>query len=338
MLRFVANRLVLLSGQVLAVVVVVFCILRILPANPAAQIVGTDPTPSALAHARHALGLDLSIGTQLERYFTHDLLHLSLGTSWSTQAHVTTELGDRAPVTLQLLVLAFALAIAVGVPLGRRAAANPGGRVDRATRIYSLFAGGQPDFWWGLLLVFLFSVKLNVFPVPTGLISATRVPPPAVTHFLLIDALLAGDWNVFTDALWHLVLPVVTLAFVLTGPLMKMTRESLVAGSESDYILYGRAAGLSQKKLRAMLLRNSVAPILTLGGILFGYMLGGAALIEYVFSLNGLGLYAVDRTLALDYPAVVGVVLLMTTISLLVYLWIDLMQSWLDPRVHILRR
>jgi ABC-type dipeptide/oligopeptide/nickel transport system permease component len=338
MLSFVTRRCALLALQLLTVGAAVFVTLRILPDNPAAQIVGTDPTPAALTHARHMLGLDASIGAQLERYVSRDLFHFSLGTSWTTQERVATEIADRLPVTLQLIGLAFAVALLVAVPLGYRAASNPVGRLARTARVYSLFAGAQPDFWCGLLLIFAFTVKLRIFPVPTGLTSATVAPPAPVTHFILIDALLAGEPGTVVNVLWHLALPVLTLAFVLSGPLVKMTRESILAVSGSDFLLYARAAGLPQRRMRAMLVRNALAPILTLCGILLGYMLGGAVLIEYVFSLNGIGLYALDRTLALDYPAVEGAVVVMTAFSLLVYLCIDVVHALIDPRVRMGRR
>lgn len=333
MVRFVGRRLAFLVPQLVLVIVGVFLLLRILPADPAAKLAGLVSSPAAREQAKHTLGIDTSVWNQLGTYL-NQLIHGNFATSWNTQSPVLDDIRDHFPVTIQLIVMAFVLALVIAIPVGRAAAARPGGRVDRGTLGYSLFAGAQPDFWWGLLFVFLFAVKVKIFPVPTGVLSATVTPPPTTTHFVLIDALIHGDASAFFDALWHYALPVCTLAFVLTGPLIKMTRQGIVSVVNSDYLLYARAAGLPPSKVRWMQLRNGLAPVLTLTGILFGYMLGGAVLIEYVFALPGLGLYALNATLGLDYPAVQGAVIVMTAFSLLVYLLVDVLYAVLDPRIR----
>ena len=334
MVGFVIKRLLFLVVQVLVVILGIFLLLRVLPADPASKLAGVASGQAAIEQAKHSLGIDVSTWTQLGRYFS-DLGHGSLAKSWTTSSPVGQEIIDHFPITIQLIVMAFILATAIAIPVGRAAAAHPDGRVDRATLIYSLFAGAQPDFWWGLLLIFLLAIKSHVFPVPTGLLSPNITPPPTTTHFILIDSLIHGDFSAFVNALWHYALPVITLAFVLTGPLVKMTRQSVLAVSNSDYLLYARASGLPSRQIRRIMLRNALAPVLTLTGILFGFMLGGAVLIEYVFSLNGLGLYALNSTLGLDYPAVQGSVIVMTIFALLVYLAIDIVHATIDPRVRL---
>jgi ABC-type dipeptide/oligopeptide/nickel transport system permease component len=333
MTRFVLRRIVVLVIQVFLVTVAFFLLLRVLPADPAAKYAGLGGTAS-IKQARAQLGLNLSVATQLWKYLS-GLAHGSLGVSWDSGTSVVTDIVQRFPVDLTLVVLAFTVAILVAIPVGRAAAAKPGGRVDRATLLYSLVAGAQPDFFWGLVLVFVFAVKIHVFPVPTGQLSPTTIAPPVVTHFLLIDSLLAGNFTAFWDAIVHLVLPVFTLAFVLTGPLVKMTRESVLAVHMADYVVYARASGLPERQVRRIMLRNAVAPVLTLVGILFAFMLGGAVLVEYVFSLNGLGLYALNATLSLDYPSVQGSVIVLTTASLIIFLLLDVAQSIADPRVRL---
>jgi ABC-type dipeptide/oligopeptide/nickel transport system permease component len=331
--RFILRRLLFLIPQLFIVIVGTFVLLRVLPADPASKLAGIVSGPAAIRQAKHALGLDVSIWTQLGRYLS-GLAHWNFGTSWNDQLSVWVDVRERFPVTIQLIVMAFILATLIAIPIGRTAAAHRGGRVDKVVLGYSLFAGAQPDFWWGLLFVFLFTVKLSLFPVPTGLISATISTPPEVTHFIIIDSIIAGDWSALGDVLWHYCLPVFTLAFIIAGPLIKMTRQTVLTVVNSDYVLYARAAGLPPRVVRWTMLRNSLAPVLTLGGILFGYMLGGAVLIEYVFALPGLGLYALNSTLALDYPSVEGSVVIMTAFSLLVYLVVDVLYAVMDPRVR----
>jgi ABC-type dipeptide/oligopeptide/nickel transport system permease component len=330
---FVLKRLAILVVQVAAVTAGFFLLLRVLPADPAAKY-ALSGGANAVNQARHALGLNASVWAQLSRYF-NGLIHGSFGQSWNSGASVGEDILNRFPVDITLVTLSFVVAVAIAIPVGRAAASRPNGRVDRATLVYSLVAGAQPDFFWGLVLVYLFAVKLHVFPVPTGVLSPTVVPPPTHTHFILIDSLIAGDFSAFGNALLHFALPVFTLAFVLTGPLVKMTRESVRAVFNADYILYAQACGLPAQQVRRMMLRNALAPVLTLTGILFGFMLGGAVLIEFVFSLNGLGLYALTSTLSLDYPAVQGAVVVLTASSLLIFLLLDIIHAAIDPRVRL---
>ena len=333
MTLFVLKRLAFILPQLMVVVVGVFLLLRVLPADPAAKVAGLVSTPEARAQAERALGIDVPVWNQLETYLS-GLARGDFATSWNSQSPVWEEIRDRFPVTIQLMVMAFFLALAIAIPLGRMAASRPNGPADKGILGYSLFAGAQPDFWWGLLFVFLFTVKLSVFPVPTGILDTAIEAPPSTTGFILIDAVLHGAWDALGNALWHFVLPVFTLAFVLSGPLIKMTRQSVLSVVHSDYVLYARAAGLPAKRVRWLMLRNSLAPVLTLTGILFGFMLGGAVLIEYVFALDGLGRYALNSTLNLDYPAVQGAVIVMTAFSLLVYLAVDVLYAIMDPRIR----
>jgi ABC-type dipeptide/oligopeptide/nickel transport system permease component len=332
--RFLLRRFLFVLPQLILVVAGTFVLLRLLPIDPVGKVVGTVATPDTYRIAKHELGLDRSLGEQLGSYFG-GIFRGDLGTSWSSHDSVASEIGQRFPITLQLIVLAFLLAITIALPLGRAAAARPGGRLDKATMGYSLFAGSQPDFWWALMFIFVFYFHAGIFPAPLGLLAPELTSPKPVTNFILIDSLIAGDFSVFIDALWHLALPVLTLAFILTGPITKMTRESVLTVVNSEYILYARASGLPPKIVRWYLLRNALAPVVTLSGILFGYMLGGAVLIETIFSLDGLGYYALQRTLSTDFPAVQGAVVVMTAFSLFIYVLMDVLHAFLDPRVRL---
>jgi len=336
MSTFVLKRLAFILPQLFLVAIGVFLLLRALPIDPVSKVVGLVATPEAREIAKEELGLDASIGTQLGRYL-EGIVQGDFGTSWNTKEPVRDEIVQRFPVTIQLIVLAFILAIAIAIPIGRMAATRPGGKTDKGVLGYSLFAGAQPDFWWALLFIFVFYFKASWFPAPTGLTTAGLELPPDTTKFILIDSLIHAKFNVFVDVLKHLALPVIVLAFVLTGPLIKMTRTSVLNVATSDYILYGRAAGLPHKTVQRYLLRNSLAPVVTLAGILFGFMLGGAVLIEYVFSLDGLGLYSLRRMLDIDFPAVQGAVVIMTAFALLIYLLMDVIYAAMDPRIRLTR-
>ncbi len=275
MKRFVASRLLQVIPQLVIVAIVTFVLLRLLPANPVTQIVGPTATQATYAIEKQKLGLSASLLSQLGTFFGN-IFHGSFGTSWQTNLPVRAEIGQHLPITLQLIVMATAVALLIGIPLGyllstgspgpgrgrgsrrsSRRSRRPGenqvsGRgtqrrsQHRFLRIFSLFAGSQPDFWWGLVFIYLFFYLVRIFPAPLGILSLTATPPRTITGFVLIDSLLTGQVGTFFDALDHFALPVLTLAFVVVGPIMRMTSQGMRSEVNTDYVLYARAAGLVQ--------------------------------------------------------------------------------------------
>jgi len=337
--RYIAKRLAVGALQLLLLVIAVFFLIRLLPADPVSRFVGLNSSDQAYAQAERSLGLDRPILVQLGHYLGllpeegRGLLQGSLGTSWVTGSPVAEEIGQAFPVTIELLTFAFVAALIVSVPVGMLAALRPGGAADRGVFVYSLFAGSQPEFWWGLLFVYVFFFVLGVAPAPLGVLSPLTSEPPDVTGFLTLDSLIAGQWAVFAEVMHHYMLPVATMVFILSGPIIKMVRQNMVRALGSDFVLYARCTGLPRWRVALYALRAAMAPSITLIGILYGFMLGGAVLIESVFSLGGLGQYAIRSVLAFDYPAIQGVILVITAISLAVYLALDLIHAVIDPRV-----
>lgn len=339
MTRFVARRLVIAVVQVAAITIAVFLLIRALPADPVATRVGFNASPDVYRKAKSDLGLDRSTLSQLGTYLggsssERGLLAGNLGTSWASGSTVASEIGDSLPVTLELISLSFLLAGAIAIPLGMRTARRPGKALDKAVFGYGLFAGAAPEFWWGLMLVFVFYFKLGWAPAPLGRLSPQLQAPTQRTGAILVDSLLAGRLDAFWDGLKHLVLPVVTLAFILSGPIMKMVRQSTTRVLGSDFVLYAQAAGLPPRQVSRSTLRAAFGPVLTLIGILYGFMLGGAVLVESVFSLGGLGQYSVKSVLEFNYPSIQGVVLVITVLSLVIYLVLDVLLAMLDPRAR----
>ncbi len=333
MIALALHRLLTALVQLLGLALVVFFVIRLLPADPVARLVGLNASREAYLSSQHSLGLDRPVLVQLGAYLG-GLLQGDLGRSWVSGDPVTREIGRVLPITIELITISFALALLVSVPLGMLCALRPDGAADKVTFGYSLFAGSQPEFWWGLLFIYVFFAKLGWAPAPLGRLDPMATPPPAVTGFITVDSLLAGNLAAFRDGLHHLMLPVLTKVFVLSGPIVKMVRQNMVRAMASDYVLHARASGLSPGRVALIALKNALVPALTLLGVLYGYILGGAVLIETVFSLGGIGQYAVRSVLAFDYPAIQGVVLVIAAISLLVYLLLDLVHAALDPRVH----
>lgn len=335
--RFIARRLGVALFQLFGLMLVVFFVMRLLPADPVARLVGGNATPEAYQASRHALGLDRPVGVQLAAYLgiapgSRGLLEGDLGRSWVSGAPVSSEIRHTLPITLELITISFVLAFVISVPLGMLCAIRPGGAADTLTFGYSLFAGSQPEFWWGLLFIYVFFATLGWAPAPLGRLNP-MMTPPFVTGFITVDSILAGDRAALWDGLHHLMLPVATKVFVLSGPIVKMVRQNMIRTLSSDYVLYARAGGLPPWRIARVALKNALAPALTLLGVLYGYILGGAVLIETVFSLGGIGQYAVRSVLAFDYPAIEGVLLVIAGISLFVYLVLDVVHTMLDPRL-----
>ena len=338
--RYILRRLLVAVVQLAVISVAVFFLMRALPSDPVGHLVGFNASPEAIAHVRHQLNLDQPVLTQLAIYLGLDtgnhgpgLLQGNLGTSWNSGAPVAEELRTYVPITLELISYSFLVAVLMAVPVGLVGALRPRGLLSRGVFLYSLFAGAQPEFWWGLTFIFFFYVKWQIAPAPLGILAPLSPAPPTITGMITIDSLLSGNLGSFLEAAHHLMLPVFTLAFVLSGPIIKMVRQNVEKALQSDYILYAWSCGLPQRRIATYTLKNSLAPCLTLIGILYAYMLGGAVLIEQVFSLGGLGQYAVRSVLSFDYPAIQGVVLVTTTGSLLILLAIDVIHSVIDPRV-----
>jgi ABC-type dipeptide/oligopeptide/nickel transport system permease component len=335
---FVLRRLGVAVFQLFGLVLVVFFVMRLLPADPVARLAGQNAGPEAYQASKHALGLDRPIAVQLAAYLgvlpgTSGLLEGDLGRSWVSGAPVAQEIRHTLPITVELITISFVLAFLISVPLGMLCAIKPGGAADTATFTYSLFAGSQPEFWWGLLFIYVFFAILGWAPAPLGRLNPMHQPPPFVTGFITVDSLLAGDIASLKDGLAHLALPVITKVFVLSGPIVKMVRQNMIRALGSDYVLYARASGLRPSTIARIALKNALAPALTLLGVLYGYILGGAVLIETVFSLGGIGQYAVRSVLAFDYPAIEGVLLVIAAISLFVYLALDVAHGMLDRRL-----
>ena len=339
--RFVLKRLEIAFLQLIGVAFVVFFMIRMLPADPVARLVGMNASKDAYEQSARALGVDQPLWQQLANFlgvFSNSgqtgLLQGNLGVSWVTNTPVLTEIREVLPVTLEIVTYSLLLAFLIALPLGLASARKPGGVADRITLIWGMFAGAQPDFWWGLLFVFVFYFLLNVAPPPMGRIDPLLTAPQAITGFMTIDALLQGRFDVFVSALHHLMLPVITLVYVVSGAIVKMVRTNTLRALQSDYILYARASGLPEAQVARYALRAALTPAITLVGIFYSVLLSAAVTIEVVFTMGGIGQYAVRSILAFDYPAIQGVVLVVAFVSLMIYLLLDIVHAYLDPRIR----
>lgn len=333
LLAYIGRRLLFVGPQLAGILLVSFLLVKLIPGDPAVLMLGPFATPDALAKLRTELGLDRSLIEQFLLYLWH-VLQGDLGTSWQTTLPVTTDLAQRFPATLELVTLGLLLALLIGIPLGVAGARFKRGALRNAADYYGLLAGALPDFWLALVLIFVFYTVLGIAPPPLGRIDFAILPPEPITGALLIDSLIAGNWPAFWNAAGHLVLPVLTLGLINAGPILKMTQSTMERMLEADFSRYAEMCGLPQHVVVRKALRNSLPSIVTIVSVLYGFLIGGAVLVEIVFSWGGAGQYAVQGVLNADLNPVLGFVLYSAILSLVIYLIVDLIYFAIDPRTR----
>jgi ABC-type dipeptide/oligopeptide/nickel transport system permease component len=337
-LTYVARRLLLVIPQMFLISVVTFVLIRMLPGDPARLQLGPLAPQEGVDLLRKQLRLDQSIFQQYIAYVER-LFHGDFGRSWVNQSTVASDLGARIPATLELIGYGLLVVFLVLIPLGVITAARAGGLVTRILKRmtfgYGLLAGALPDFWLGLLLIFIFYTKLHWAPGPEGRLGIGQQPPKDITGFYTFDALVTGNWSILWAAIVHLILPVITLAFVYGAPIFKMTRSTMATALRSDYTTYAEGFGLPHWKILLYALRNAAPPVIVIAGVVSGYLLGGAVLIETVYGLNGIGQYAVQSITTSDYAPIQAFVLVAAIFTMLVYLVVDLIHFATDPRVRV---
>lgn len=329
----VGLRLLSAIPTLFGVVVVTFLLTRVLPGDPAVFF-ASNPAMSAadIAAVRETLGLDQPLYQQFLIYLGN-LAQGDLGRSIATGQPVAAEFARRLPASAELTCLAFLLAVAVAVPLGLAAALRPGSLVDHAVRLIVTLGVSMPTFVTGLLLIYVFYVLAGVVPEPIGRLDPFLFEPARVTGFLTIDALLAGDRRVLAAALHQMLLPAATMALFALAPLARMTRAAMIATLGSEFIRTARAAGLSRGRIVVVYaLRNALLPVVTTMGMVFSYMLGANVLVERVFSWPGIGAFAIDSIVNLDYAPLQGFMLIMAALFIAVNLVVDIVSAIIDPR------
>jgi peptide/nickel transport system permease protein len=285
-----------------------------------------------VAEWRAKWGLDLPLW---ERYFIFlkGVLHGDLGVSIASQRPVLEDIGQYAPATIELSTIGFLIAVAVGVPLGMLAAIKRDSFIDHVARIVSLVGVSSPTFWLAFIMLALFYGGLQIAPGP-GRLDPIALSPPSVTGLYLIDSLLAGDFTTFRDAAAHLILPSLVLAAATLGLITRTTRASMLDNLHQDYVRVARAKGLRERSIvNGHVLPNALIPIVTLAGLAYANLLTGAVMTETVFSWPGLGRYTFRSAEALDFPAIMGITLVVALTYLAINLLVDLSYALLDPRV-----
>jgi peptide/nickel transport system permease protein len=312
---------------------ITFAISHVMPGDPARLAAGPDANEAMVETIRVKYGLDRPLGAQFVRYLG-GLAAGDLGQSLRSRNAVLDDLVRYFPNTFELVMLALLLAVAVGVPLGMLSAVYRDTWVDHWARVVSVSGVALPAFWLGLMLQLLLALHLGLLPLG-GRLALTATPPAPITHLLLVDALLRGEWRTLADAAAHAVLPVVTLCFPALASIMRINRAEMLETLQQDYITTARAQGFSGfRVVTRYALRNAMIPTLTMIGLRYGWMLGGTVLVETVFDWPGIGLYAVNAAVSSDFQPIMGVTLLIGLNFMLANLLVDLAYGWLDPRIR----
>lgn len=333
MLRFFASRLAVLIPTFLGVTFVAFMLIRLVPGDPILMMVGER----GMSEARHAelmtqFGFDRPVIMQYLG-FLGSLLRGDLGTSIVTRQPVLNEFFTLFPATVELSLAGMLLALVVGLPAGIIAAVKRGSIFDHTVMGISLTGFSMPIFWWGLLLIILFSGILQWTPV-SGRISLTYFVEPK-TGFMLLDSLLSDEEGSFRSAVSHLVLPAIVLGTVPLAVIARQTRSAMLEVLGEDYVRTARAKGLPPLRVIGLhALRNALIPVVTVVGLLVGTLFGGAILTETIFAWPGVGKWLVDSISRRDYPAVQGGVILIASIVMLVNLGVDLLYGLINPRIR----
>ncbi|MFZ5992362.1 MAG: ABC transporter permease [Deinococcota bacterium] len=332
MWAYTGRRLLGLIPVLLGISLLVFLFLHLIPGDPAVVLLGERANPEQVESLRERLGLNQPLPTQYV-LFLRDLLSGDLGTSIFNLLPIRDQLANRWPATFELTLSAMLIAVILGIPLGILAAVRKNSLWDNASTIFSLIGVSMPVFWLGLLLIYLFAVNLHWLP-PSGRISIEGGNAfQAISGFFLLDALLQR--RAMGDVLSHLILPALTLGTIPLAILMRITRSAMLEVLSQDYVRTARAKGLAERVvIFRHALKNALLPVVTIVGLQFGTLLGGAILTETIFSWPGIGLWLYEGILNRDYPVVQGGVVFVALIFVIVNLLVDLSYALLDPRIQ----
>ena len=319
-------------ASILAITLVTFVISHLIPADPVVAYAGDLASEEKIQQIREEFGLDRPLPEQYVMYLL-GLIHGDLGVSIRFQRPVRDEIMARFPATVELSTAAIILSIGIGVPTGVLAAFNRNKWIDHFARILALGGISMPIFWLGLLASALFYYQLDLLPA-SGRLGPNIKPPNEITGLYVVDSILTWNLTTLIDSLKHLALPCLVLGAAGAGSIARITRSSMLEVLLEDYIRTARAKGLRERVVVFVhALRNALLPTVTVVGLTYGALLGGAVLTETVFAWPGLGTFVVATLSAVDFAAVMGVTIVISVIYNVVNFLVDVVYIWLDPRV-----
>ncbi|MDA9459555.1 peptide ABC transporter permease [Bradyrhizobium sp. CCBAU 21359] len=332
--NYVMRRFALALPTLFGVSVICFTLTYLLPGNPAMVKAGPFATPEHLAEMEHQMGLDRPFPEQYYRYVS-GIFKGDLGESASTGRPVSQDFLQRLPATLELNLASLLIAIVIGLPLGVLSAVHRDTLIDHIGRVVGIMGVAMPSFLTGLLFVYVFFYMFNLAPSPLGRLGSGIEPPAHITGLYVIDSLLTGNWTTLRSSLHQLMLPAATLGLSAIAPVARMVRSTMLEILESDYIKAAWAAGLPRRTvIYRDALRNALIPVITISGIVFGFLMAGNAVVESVFSWPGIGNYAVTALLTKDSAPIQSFILFVAVTCVMVNLAVDIAYGLVDPRIR----
>jgi peptide/nickel transport system permease protein len=332
MTRYVLRRLFLAIPVLLGIMTAVFLLLHLIPGDPATAMAGEKATVEQVERVREELGLNRPLPVQY-LYFIKAAATLNFGDSLRTKQAVAGELRQFFGATVELSLAALAIALLIGIPAGVIAATHRASSLDYGTMIIALIGISTPVFWAGIVLIYILSFQLGMFPI--GGIIGTGIRLDRVTNAYVFDSLLTGNWMALRSSIHHLLLPAFVLSTIPMAIIARLTRSSMLEVLGQDYLRTARAKGLEDRRVVIQhALKNALIPIVTAIGLQLGGLLSGAFLTETVFSRPGLGRYVVAAIGARDYPAIQGTVLVVAVGFVLINLLVDVAYAAIDPRIR----
>ncbi len=333
MLAYIIRRLMIMVPTLLGVTVIVFLMLHATPGDPAELLLGERATEKALHEVREHLGLNEPLHVQYG-LFLKRLMKGDLGETIWTRQKVWTEVKQRFPATIELALVALFISCFAGMILGIISATKQYSVFDYVSMLGALAGVSMPIFWLGLVFMLIFSLNLGWLPLSGRL--SIDVDLEIVTNFYILDAIITRNWTAFKDAVWHIIMPAVTLSTIPTAIVARMTRSAMLDVLRQDYIKTAKAKGLSQLKvIFKHALRNAMIPVVTTIGLQFGVLLGGAILTETIFAWPGVGKWMYDAVMQRDYMVIQGGTLFIAALFVVINLCVDVLYAVINPRISV---
>ncbi len=331
---YVLVRLMLAPLMLWLITTIVFLLLRATPGDPVEAVVGPRAPQEVKDLLRERLGLGDPLLVQYIRYLG-SLLRLDLGSSLTSQGQTVWQIiQDHFPATVELAVCAMIVSVVVGVAVGSFAASRPNTAADVGGRLFGIITYSVPMYWFGMILQIIFAVKLGWFPLGTRF-PLSAMPPAGPTGLYMVDSLLSGNLNQFFTTLYYLTLPSLTLGLLISGIFERMVRVNLKQTLRADYVEAARARGVPEFRVVMIhALRNALIPVITVLGLTFASLLGGAVLTEVTFSWPGLANRLYEAIALRDYPVVQGIMVFFASIVALASIAIDILNAYIDPRIR----
>jgi peptide/nickel transport system permease protein len=331
---YLLRRLLYTIPALIGLSMLIFVIARVMPGDPARLALGPEATKEQVQKLREEMGLNLPVHVQYLHYMG-GVFHGKFGKSFYTHRDVMIDLREYFPATLELTTVAMIISVLLGIPLGIVSAIRKDKWEDHSSRVFAMSGVSMPRFWIGILFQLVLSYHLGWLPV-VGRIDSDLDPPTKISGLFILDSLLTGNWLILGNSVQHIIMPALTLALSPIAQIMRVVRASMIEQMRKGYILTARANGMPENLLIwRYMLKNSFIATLTIIGLLYGFFLGGAFVVETVFSWPGMARYGVRAFIYRDFNAIIAVVLIIAIAYAIINILVDIAYGLLDPRIRL---